>query len=85
MKLNSIKEALLNELISQYGSVVTRKQVVDFVKSRGANFTGSSIPAGVKFPHWITNNKEVRVGRGRYDLRLFYKNKTTVETIEATV
>jgi len=70
MKLNDEKRTLVTNLRTRFGNVVTRKQILEFVKSQGANFAGARVPSGTEFPHWITNNKGIRVGRGAYNLDL---------------
>lgn len=78
------KQEIVNELVARFGNLVTRKQIVEFVNSKGAAIEGGRVPAGVDFPHWITNNKAIRSGRGVYDLtKLNLKNTTsTVDTTE---
>ncbi len=71
MKLTEEKKTLVTNLKAKYGTnVVTRKQILEFVKSQGVSFDGSRVPSGTEFPHWITNNKNIRVGRGAYNLDL---------------
>lgn len=81
MKLNQEKQTMITELIAAYGEVVTRKQVIEYVHSTGITFTGSKIPKGVEFPHWITNTKGARVGRGHYNLS-FFLNQDTATPVE---
>jgi len=58
-KVSDTKKAFLNEIVQNVGTVVTRKQVLGFVKSRGGTI------ADVR---WIFNSKSARAGRGQYDL-----------------
>ena len=85
MKLTDEKRTLIESLKARYGSVVTRKQLVEYTRERGADFTGSRIPKGVEFPFWIVNTRKVRVGRGAYNLDLFFKTSTETVTENATV
>jgi hypothetical protein len=56
-QLSTAKSQILQQLTERYGSVVTRSQIVEFVGE-------TSTP----FPHWITNDKTLRLGRGQYNL-----------------
>ncbi len=58
-KLSNAKQALLEELKERVGVVVSRQQVLSYIKARGGSI------ADVRF---IFNNKVFRAGRGQYDL-----------------
>ena len=58
-KVSDAKKALLAEIVQNLGNVVTRKQILGFVKGRGGS---------VADVRWIFNTKNVRAGRGQYDL-----------------
>lgn len=58
-KVSDAKKALLVEIVQNLGNIVTRKQVLTFVKSKGGS---------VADVRWIFNNKSARAGRGQYDL-----------------
>lgn len=83
MKLNDEKRVLIEGLKAKFGSVVTRKQILEFVKTSGTVFEGSRVPAGTEFPHWITNNKMIKVGRGAYNLDLLTAGPATVAAVAA--
>ena len=69
MKLNDKQKQTLERLINDLGGTATRKQIVDWVKrTSGVQFEGNRVPKGVDFPHFITNNKNFRAGRGAYNL-----------------
>ena len=57
MKLTNEKRELVTALIEQFGAVVTRKQVVEFVNT-------NDLP----LPRWIFNTKDFRAGRAKYNL-----------------
>ena len=82
------KLALLENLQATFGgTVVTRKQLVEFIEANG-----------VDFPHWIANDKAIRLGRGEYDIgsliarfggvatttETTVESETTTETVEET-
>lgn len=83
MKLNDEKKTLVADLKAKYGNVVTRKQILEFVKGQGASFTGARVPSGTDFPHWITNSKKIRVGRGAYNLDLLESVTDTSDADES--
>lgn len=58
-KVNAEKRALAERMASELGNIVTRKQVLAFVKANGGTI------ADVR---WIFNTKKFRAGRGQYDL-----------------
>jgi pyruvate/2-oxoglutarate dehydrogenase complex dihydrolipoamide acyltransferase (E2) component len=72
-KVSDAKKALLGEIVQNVGTVVTRKQVLAFVKTKGGSI------ADVR---WIFNNKLVRAGRGQYDLSKLANSNATDSTEE---
>lgn len=60
MKVNIKKNELLMNLRTRFGNVVTRKQVVSFLKETNNTYT----------PNWLFNNEAVRMSRGVYNLDL---------------
>lgn len=76
MKLTEDKKALVSELVAKYGTIVTRNQLCDFMRSKGVDFRGSRPPKGSPFPSWITNTKSLRAGRGQYDLSSLVNDNT---------
>jgi len=58
-KVSTEKKELAEKIVQALGPIVTRKQVLAFVKSNGGAV------ADVRF---IFNNKNFRAGRGQYDL-----------------
>lgn len=69
-KVSSEKRALAERVAQELGNIVTRKQVLGFVKANGGSI------ADVR---WIFNTKKFRAGRGQYDL----SQLNTVEVEEA--
>lgn len=59
-KLSQTKKDVISQLSERYGTVVTRAQIVEFVAS-----------TDTPFPHWITNEKSVRLARATYNLAAF--------------
>jgi hypothetical protein len=57
MRLSDEKKALVTALQTQYGDVVTRKQVLTYTEANG-----------LQKPRWLFNNIKFRAGRGTYDL-----------------
>jgi len=56
------KLALLEQLRDKFGgTVITRKQLVEFKETTGNEFL-----------HWIANDKSIRVSRGVYDIGLLF-------------
>ena len=73
MKLNEKKREIVESLNDAFGAIVSRKQTLAFIKSRGGTI------ADVRF---IFNTKSLRAGRGQYDLSSLLSNgvDNTVET-----
>jgi hypothetical protein len=65
MKLNDKKRDIVSAIVENFGSVVTRKQVLAYVKANGRSI------ADVRF---IFNTKSLRAGRGQYDLSSLLTN-----------
>lgn len=70
-KVSDAKKALLAEIVQNLGNVVTRKQVLTFVKARGGS---------VADVRWIFNSKNARAGRGQYDLNALVNGTTVANT-----
>lgn len=66
-KLNDEKKTLVENLINKFGEVVTRKDIVDYVKS-------NDLP----LPRWILNDKSIRTGRASFNLALLNTDSGTV-------
>jgi hypothetical protein len=58
MNLTNEKKQLVEQLIEEFGTIVTRKQVEKFTKERG-------LPR----PRWLYNNKDYREARATYSLQ----------------
>lgn len=72
-KVSVAKRDLAAKIAENLGNIVTRKQVLGFVKSNGGSI------ADVR---WIFNNKLFRAGRGQYDLSKLNSVETESETVE---
>lgn len=59
MKLNDKKRALVEQLVDKFGNLVTRKQVLSYVKSTGLT---------IQDVRFIFNTRSLRAGRATYDL-----------------
>jgi len=58
-KVTTAKRELAEKIVSNIGAVVSRKQILAFVKADGGS---------VADVRWIFNTKKFRAGRGLYDL-----------------
>jgi len=67
-KVSDAKKALLAEIMQNMGNMVTRKQVLAFVKSKGGS---------VADVRWIFNTKSARAGRGQYDLNALFSGASS--------
>lgn len=77
MKLTEDKKTLVAELVAKFGTVITRAQLCDHMRTKGLDFRGSRPPKGSAFPSWITNTKSLRAGRGQYDLSSLVEGNTS--------
>jgi hypothetical protein len=67
VRLTDAKTNLVEALAKNFGNVVNRKQVLDYVKSVGLD---------IKAVRWLLNNKAFRAGRGQYDLSTLLADDT---------
>lgn len=65
MKLNDTKRETIRDLYATFGGLVTRKQVLEFIKSRGGTI------ADVRFVF----NKRLRVNRASYNIAPLYSDE----------
>lgn len=65
------REDFINGLRKEFGEVVTRQQVSEYVAKNG-----------MAFPHWLTNDAANRVSRGNYRLPSANTNPQTTVVVE---
>jgi hypothetical protein len=83
MKLNDKQKDVIQRIVSEVGATPTRKQIVEwFKRTSGIAFEGNRVPPGVGFPHFITNNKGIRMTRGAYDLMLLLSGGSSSDAIQ---
>lgn len=82
-KLTPKKKAITEELIGRFGTIVTRKQIISYVREligpdEDPNFSKV-------LPRWICNTKKFRVSRGVYNLqRVLDLEKTQGTVVQKT-
>jgi hypothetical protein len=54
------RQQIVTELLQQFGTIVTRKQVISFIQSTGRTLNDVT---------WLLNGKVFRASRGQYSLQ----------------
>ncbi len=70
MNLNRPQTALIEAINEKYGTTATKSQIVDLCEEKG-----------FRKPSFIFNNKEMRVGRGLYEVPMILKFAPRVEDV----
>ena len=79
-KLTPKKKAITEELIGRFGTVVTRKQIISYVREL-IGPDGGDPNFSKLLPRWICNTKKFRVSRGVYNLQRVLDLEKTQEAV----